>query len=65
MDLTSAGWRKSSRSGSNGGNCVEVAAVRGNMAIRDSKNPVGPKLGFTRDQWAAFVARVQAGEHDL
>jgi hypothetical protein len=27
MDLTRAEWRKSSRSGDNGGNCVEVATV--------------------------------------
>ncbi len=33
-------WRKSSYSGSNGGNCVEVAARSGNsLAVRDSKNP--------------------------
>jgi Domain of unknown function (DUF397) len=27
MDLNNADWRKSSRSGGGGGNCVEVAAV--------------------------------------
>jgi hypothetical protein len=36
------GWRKSSFSSSNGGNCVEVAPALG--AIRDSKNPSGPVL---------------------
>lgn len=35
-------WRKSSFSGSNGGNCVEVAS--GLRALRDSKNPGGPVL---------------------
>lgn len=35
-------WRKSSYSGSNGGNCVEVASALG--ALRDSKNPSGPVL---------------------
>jgi hypothetical protein len=35
-------WRKSSFSGSNGGNCVEVASTLG--ALRDSKNPSGPVL---------------------
>jgi len=35
-------WRKSTFSGSNGGNCVEVARTLG--ALRDSKNPSGPVL---------------------
>ncbi|MGK5554930.1 DUF397 domain-containing protein [Actinomadura kijaniata] len=53
MDLSSATWRKGARSGENGGNCVEVAAVPGVVAIRDSKDPEGPKVfvesgGFRR-----------------
>jgi hypothetical protein len=61
-----AQWRKSSYSGGNGGACVEVAALLdGTMAVRDSKDPVGPKLAFTADEWAAFTAGVQAGEFDL
>ncbi|TDD35157.1 DUF397 domain-containing protein [Actinomadura sp. KC06] len=47
MDLSTAVWRKSSRSSSNGGNCVEVARVDNTIAIRDSKNPDGPKLLLT------------------
>ncbi|MFI7674658.1 DUF397 domain-containing protein [Actinophytocola sp. NPDC049390] len=35
-------WRKSSFSGSNGGDCVEVANTL--KAVRDSKNPAGPVL---------------------
>jgi hypothetical protein len=35
-------WRKSSFSGSNGGDCVEVASHL--RALRDSKNPSGPVL---------------------
>lgn len=35
-DLSGAAWRKSSRSGGEGGNCVELAYAGG---IRDSKNP--------------------------
>ncbi|MQY06994.1 DUF397 domain-containing protein [Actinomadura macrotermitis] len=44
MDLTNVTWRKASRSVDNGGNCIEVAAVPSTVAIRDSKDPEGPKL---------------------
>jgi len=61
MDLTRADWRKSSRSGSNGGNCVEVARnLPGIVAVRDSKNPHGPVLTVSRDEWARFTARLRA-----
>ncbi|WP_084476974.1 DUF397 domain-containing protein [Actinokineospora enzanensis] len=40
-DLPEQQWRKSSRSGSNGGQCVELHPAG---AIRDSKNPTGPTL---------------------
>lgn len=50
-----AEWRKSSYSGANG-NCVEVAhAASGVVAVRDSKNPDGPRLAFTPEQWTAFT----------
>jgi hypothetical protein len=54
-------WRKSSRSGSQGGACVEVAGLGDGVAIRDSKNPDGPKLAFTRREMADFAARVKSG----
>jgi hypothetical protein len=44
MDLRNARWRRSSHTGSNGGNCVELAGVRGAVAVRDSKDPGGPVL---------------------
>ena len=66
MDLTSARWRKSSYSGTTGGNCVEVAQnLPGAVAVRDSKDPDGPKLAFGPDEWLAFTAGVRAGEFDL
>jgi hypothetical protein len=56
-DLT---WRKSSYSGSNGGNCIEVAATGRAVAVRDSKNPGGPKLAVTAAAWTAFTSQLKA-----
>jgi hypothetical protein len=60
-DLTRADWRKASYSGDNGGACVEVARnLPGVVAVRDSKDPDGPALIFSRGEWAAFTALLQA-----
>jgi hypothetical protein len=48
MELSNATWRKSSYSGSNGGDCVELADAAGAVAVRDSKDPHGPVLLLTR-----------------
>jgi hypothetical protein len=66
MDLTGARWRKPSRSGNNGGNCVEVARnLPQVVVVRDSKDPEGPKLLFAPAQWDAFTAGVRAHKFDL
>lgn len=53
-------WFKSSYSGSGGGDCVEVAAVRDAVFVRDSKVAgVGPVLRVGRVQWAAFMSLAQ------
>ncbi|MEV4101323.1 DUF397 domain-containing protein [Nonomuraea sp. NPDC049649] len=64
-DLAGAVWKKSSRSGGNGGNCVEVTTdFPGFIAVRDSKNPHGPALIFTPGEWRAFLSGVKLGEFD-
>ncbi|MFB6894343.1 DUF397 domain-containing protein [Kitasatospora sp. NPDC056327] len=65
VDLTSARWRKSTRSSSNGG-CLEVADGHPDtVPVRDSKNPAGPVLLFPSPAWRSFVAAVKADEFDL
>lgn len=52
-------WVKSSFSGNNG-NCVEVAKLSGDRrAIRDSKDPYGPSLAFSVDDWSSFISTVK------
>jgi hypothetical protein len=65
MDLSSAVWRKAMRSSGNGGQCVEVAMnLPEVVAVRDSKDPDGPKLLFTRPEWKAFVNGLKVGDFD-
>ena len=55
-------WRTSSYSGSNGGNCIEVATTTvDTVAVRDSKDPHGPVLAFGPEHWQRFAAQVKAG----
>jgi hypothetical protein len=59
MDLSGALWRKATRSTNNGGQCVEVAGLPGGVAVRDSKDPDGPKLLFRRDAFRTFADQVK------
>ncbi|MEV4100169.1 DUF397 domain-containing protein [Nonomuraea sp. NPDC049649] len=64
-ELDTATWRKSTRSGPDGGNCVEVAELPGGRrGVRDSKTLNGPVLVFTSGEWAAFICGVKDGEFD-
>ncbi|MFD1538477.1 DUF397 domain-containing protein [Nonomuraea guangzhouensis] len=77
MDLTAAVWRKSARSGNNGGQCVEVAVLRGRetgvankaeeefvVLVRDSKNHDREPQVFTIPEWDAFCEGVREGQFD-
>jgi hypothetical protein len=63
-------WRKSSYSDGNGGNCVEVGMVEPGqppasvvrlLAVRDSKDPAGPRLRFTPTAWHSFACDIKNG----
>ncbi|GAA2195510.1 DUF397 domain-containing protein [Micromonospora lupini] len=53
--LTTAIWRKSSRSLNENAQCVEVALALHAVGIRDSKDSRGPSLVVTAPQWMAFI----------
>ncbi|SER82794.1 DUF397 domain-containing protein [Streptomyces qinglanensis] len=61
-DLPVTIWRRSSYSGQNGGNCLEMAADHPGptLPVRDSKNPTGPALLIPTPAWQAFIIQVRA-----
>ncbi|SNY89246.1 protein of unknown function [Nocardia amikacinitolerans] len=62
VKLSDAAWFKSSHSSSDQ-DCVEVAFLPdGLVGVRDSKDPVGGALAFSRNEWAAFTRAVRGGE---
>lgn len=65
-DISCVEWKKSTKSGPHTDNCVEVGGeFTGDILIRDSKDPDGPILRFTPDEWTAFIGGVKDGEFDL
>lgn len=60
MSAPPGSWRASSHSFSDG-NCVQVARLPGEVAVRDSKDPRGPALRFTLTEWAQFLASLRRG----
>lgn len=61
-------WRKASRSGGQGGNCVELAFGPDGKAtgmVRDSKSPERGHLAVSSEAFAAFLADAKGGRLDL
>lgn len=63
--LTAVTWQKSLLSNPSG-NCVEIAALpkRGGFAVRNSRDPGGPALVYTRDEIVAFILGARQGDFD-
>lgn len=59
---TLTGWYKSSYSGGDQGECLEVARGHADIPVRDSKDPHGPVLVFEPSAWSAFVSAVKRGK---
>ncbi|WP_406387281.1 DUF397 domain-containing protein [Streptomyces sp. NBC_00887] len=62
--LEGVDWAKSRHSGPQG-NCVELAALPdGDVALRNSRDPQGPALIYSREEISAFLHGVKEGEFD-
>ena len=60
MSSSTEQWRKSSFSGGNDGECIEVDDARPGT-VRDSKDPGGPRLAFSAEAWQGFVTAAAEG----
>ncbi|MFJ2604269.1 DUF397 domain-containing protein [Streptomyces sp. NPDC091279] len=62
-ELVGAQWVKATASDAIG-DCVELAEVHENIAVRNSRDPEGPALIFTKAELSAFVDGARKGEFD-
>ncbi|MCA1655745.1 MAG: DUF397 domain-containing protein [Pseudonocardiaceae bacterium] len=60
-DWATVPFRKSSRSSTNGGNCVEVGAQPGLIGVRDSKSPGDGLIELPASAWTGFLSALRAG----
>ncbi|MDO0936851.1 DUF397 domain-containing protein [Streptomyces sp. DG2A-72] len=63
MSSTALQWFKSSYSGSQGGDCIEVSAHPAAIHVRDSKN-TGPTLTVAPGTWVAFLGLARQDRHE-
>jgi Domain of unknown function (DUF397) len=57
--IDSAPWRKSSYSGTNGGDCVEAADMGGRILVRDTTDRGGVVLSISPDVWLRFTGTLR------
>ncbi|MEW9556084.1 DUF397 domain-containing protein [Nonomuraea sp. NPDC050783] len=66
QELASAKWRRATKTGANGGNCLEVASLSGGrVAIRDSEALEKPPFVVRGAVWDAFIDGAKKGEFDF
>ncbi|WP_433247590.1 DUF397 domain-containing protein [Actinomadura nitritigenes] len=58
--IAPACWRKSSHSGANEGECVEIADLNSHVGVRDSKNPGAGHLTLTRRDFADLLSHLSS-----
>ena len=59
-EILSSNWRKSSYSGGQGGQCVEVASTPGHVAVRDTRdNGNGPVLRVSSADWSRLMRSIK------
>ncbi|WP_406350169.1 DUF397 domain-containing protein [Streptomyces sp. NBC_00658] len=65
IDLGTEGWQKP-WSGTNGGSCVEAKRLPdGSVAFRQSRDPEGPALVYSRDEMVSFLQGAKSGQADF
>ena len=65
MEVTNLTWRKSSRSGNGGGNCVEVASDDRRVHVRDTKSRQRGMLTVSAAAWRQFVNEIKTSRADI
>ncbi|MET9065607.1 DUF397 domain-containing protein [Streptosporangium sandarakinum] len=65
-ELKAAAWRKATKSGSDQGNCLEVAPLSGGrVGLRDSEAPEKAPFVVSASVWDAFIDGAKKGEFDF
>ena len=57
--IDSAPWRKSTYSGTNGGDCVEAAYMEGRILVRDTTDRGGVVISISPDAWLRFTGTLR------
>ncbi len=59
MEQYNVTWRKSSYSGTNGGDCVEVGNAANVVTVRDTQHRDGVTLSVPAHAWATFTGKIR------
>jgi hypothetical protein len=65
MGISASQWRKSSYSGGEGGDCVELSDLDVAVGVRDSKSPDEGYVALNRPAFAELVTQIKSGKFAL